>query len=132
VLSIAAPTSDGMDALDVLRIGYVRVELATEELEPPSQTELVSGYVRSHLGKRPEHEIPDFCPRRSRPAGGAPRSGPDPAGKGWGTRGFGFESAPGGVPIGSTGGGGGAPSLWLAAAGRAKAASKAETAPPPH
>jgi hypothetical protein len=31
--------------------------------------------TRSHLGKRPEHEISDFCPRRGGP-GGAPRSGP--------------------------------------------------------
>jgi hypothetical protein len=37
-------------------------------------------------------------------AGGAPRAGPGLPEKGWGPRGFGFESVPGGVPIDSTGG----------------------------
>jgi hypothetical protein len=64
--------------------------------------------TRSHLGKRPEHEIPDFCSRRGGP-GGVPRSGPGLPETGWGPRGLGFESVPGGIPIGSTGGGRGRP-----------------------
>jgi hypothetical protein len=64
--------------------------------------------TRSHLGERPEHEIPDFCSRRGGPGGG-PRSGPDFPERGWGSRGLGFESVPGGVPTGSTGGGRGRP-----------------------
>jgi hypothetical protein len=64
----------------------------------------------SHLGKRPEHEIPDFCSRRGGLGlGGALHSGPGLAEKGWGPRGLGFESVPGGAPIGSTGGGRGRP-----------------------
>jgi hypothetical protein len=64
--------------------------------------------TRSHLGKRPEHEILDFCSRRGGP-GGAPRSGPGLPERGRGASGLGFESVPGGVPIGSTGGGRGRP-----------------------
>jgi hypothetical protein len=44
--------------------------------------------TRSHLGKRPEHEIPAFCSRRGGP-GGAPRSGPGLPERGWDTRGLG-------------------------------------------
>jgi hypothetical protein len=64
--------------------------------------------TRSHLSKRPEHEVTDFCPRRGG-AGGAPRSGPDLPERGWGPRGLGFEAVPGGVPTGSTSGGRGRP-----------------------
>jgi hypothetical protein len=64
--------------------------------------------TRSHLGKRPEHEIPDFCSRRGGP-GGAPRSGPGLPGEGWGQRWFVFESVPGGIPVGSTNGARGCP-----------------------
>ena len=60
--------------------------------------------TRSHLGKPPEHEVPDLCSRRGGP-GGAPRSGPGLPGRGWGPSGFGFESVPGGVLTGSTSGG---------------------------
>jgi hypothetical protein len=59
--------------------------------------------TRSHLGKRPEHESPDFCPRRGVDPGVRPVLGqvsPERAG----AQGFGSESVPGGVPIGSTGG----------------------------
>jgi hypothetical protein len=79
--------------------------------------------TRSHLGKRPEHEIPGFCSRRGGGGpGGAPRSEPDLPGKGWWPRGLGFESVPGGVPTGSTGGGRGRPKER--AYGRQKVASK--------
>jgi hypothetical protein len=57
--------------------------------------------TRSHLGKRPEHEIPDFYSRRGG-LRGVPRSGPGLPERGWGPRWLGFESVPGGVPTGST------------------------------
>jgi hypothetical protein len=55
--------------------------------------------TRSHLGKRPLRGGP----------GGTSRSGPGLPGRGWGPSGFGFESVPGGVPIGSTSGARGRP-----------------------
>jgi hypothetical protein len=80
--------------------------------------------IRSHLGKRPEHEVPDFCPRRGGP-GGALRSGPGLAEKGWGPRELGFESVPGGAPIGRYRRGAGAPEgARSAARGGQKYASK--------
>jgi hypothetical protein len=51
---------------------------------PPADWDTRS--TRSHLGKRPEHEIPDFCSPRGGP-GGASRSGPRSPRKGLGPEG---------------------------------------------
>jgi hypothetical protein len=49
--------------------------------------------TRSHLGKRPEHEIPDFCSRRGGPGGAPYRSGPGLPERGWGPRAKGSTNA---------------------------------------